>query len=47
MVGGMDLVGAELSVGLVFCCGLEEFVVDGGGILGCGLGVGRTYWGCG
>ena len=43
VVGGMDLVRAELSLGLVFCCGLWKFVVDGGVILGFGLCVGRAY----
>lgn len=47
VVWGMDLVGAGLSVGRVFCCGLWEFVVDGWAIFGCGLSVGRTYCGCG
>lgn len=47
VVVGMVLVGARLSVGRVFCCGLWEFVVDGWVIFGCGLSVWRTYWGCG
>lgn len=52
VVEGMVLVGARLSVGRVFCCGLGLLVVGGVFVMGCGvnfvcgLGVGWAYWGC-